>query len=317
LDCYLCGKSKLKIIREKLRYDIKRNVLQCQNCGIVYLEPKAENLENFYKEDYRKLYTPVIGKILESKQIFNIYLPFQQSKVDLIKDKLNLQMKALDIGCSTGHFLYTLRPYVKEVIGIEFNKENAEFVNKVLGIKVYTESVENTNIPLEHFDLITAFQVLEHIDEPLEFLRTISKYLKPDGSLFLEVPNIDDALMSLYGIESYGDFWFREPHIFNYSPKTLSLLLEKAGFGGEISTLQTYNLLNHINWILTGKPQGSVDIGTSVPSLITAGSVDAEIKSDLNSFIRKCDQEYRTILRKYNRGNSVVFIGRKTGVNQT
>lgn len=312
MNCYLCEKPNLKIIRTKLRHDIKRNVLQCQHCGIVYLEPKKEDLAEFYKKDYRKLYTPVIGEVLNSKESFDIYLPFQQARLDLIKEKLNLEMKALDIGCSSGHFLYTLKPYVKEVIGIEFNREDADFVERVLGIKVYTSSIENTDIPLEYFDLITAFQVLEHIDKPLEFLKTISKYLKPGGLLYIEIPNINDALISLYNLECYQDFWFREPHIFYYSPETLSLLLGKAGFRGCVKTIQAYNFMNHINWMLAGIPQKSIDIGMSEPVLVSNNSLtDNEIKNTLNTFIQRVDKEYKAILEKYSMGNFIVFVGNK------
>ena len=315
MNCYLCEKSNLKIIRTRLRYGIKRNVLQCQNCGIVYLEPQKENLVEFYKKDYRKLYTPVIGEVLNSKESFDIYLPFQQARLDLIKEILNPEMRALDIGCSSGHFLYTLKRHVREVIGIEFNEENAKFVNEVLGINVYTSSIENTDIPLEHFDLITVFQVLEHIDEPINFLEAISKYLKPNGFLYIEVPNINDALISLYCVESYCDFWFIEPHIFYYSLQTLSLLLKKAGFKGSVKTIQSYNFMNHINWIFVGAPQKSVGIGMSKPVLIPCNSpigIEDEIKNTLNTFIQKVDGEYKAILEKYNMGNSIIFIGKKS-----
>ena len=311
MNCYLCEKPNLKIIRTKLRHDIERNVLQCQDCGIVYLEPQEKNLKEFYSKDYRNIYTPIIGKIVDSKESFDIYLPYQQARIDLIKEKLNPEMKALDIGCSSGHFLYALKPYVEEVTGIEFNKENAEFVNKVLGIQVHTCPIEDTDISMEHFDLITAFQVLEHIDKPLEFLKTISKYLKPGGLLYIEIPNINDALVSLYNVEPYCDFWFREPHIFYYYPKTLYLILEKPGFRGSIRTMQTYNFVNHINWILTGQPQKSIDIGMSKPVLISSDSVNDEIKNELNTFIKRVDEEYKMILEKYNLGNAIVFIGKK------
>ncbi len=240
-----------------------------------------------------------------------MYLPYQQARVDIIREKLNPEMKTLDIGCSSGHFLYALKPYVKEVIGIEFNKENAEFVNKTLGIEVHTCPIEDTDIPLEHFDLITVFQAMEHIDNPLEFLKTISKYLKPDGLLYIEVPNIDDVLVSLYKIEPYCDFWFREPHIFYYSPETLSLLLKKAGFKGGMTTVQKYNFMNHMNWIFTGKPQKSAEIGMSKPVLVPSDSINDGIKSELNTFIRKVDKEYKMILKKYNLGSDIVFIGGK------
>ncbi len=118
--------------------------MKCEDCGIVYLEPKKENLANFYAEDYRKPYTPVIDQVLNSREIFEMYIPYQHSRIDKIKDLLAPNMKALDIGCSAGHFLYVLKDHVQECIGIEFNKENAEFVNKELGLNLTYGSKEYT-----------------------------------------------------------------------------------------------------------------------------------------------------------------------------
>lgn len=311
MKCYLCQSSRLTVIRTKLRHNIIRNVLKCEDCGLVYLEPKKENLRSFYAEEYRKLYTPVKDKALNSREIFEMYLPYQHSRIDEIKDRLTPDMKVLDVGCSAGHFLYVLRDYVQESIGIEYNKENAEFVNRELGIKTYTEPIEETDLSLEYFDLITAFQVLEHVDDPIQFLTTLSKYLKPDGYLYIEVPNINDALISMYNIESYCDFWYREPHIFYYSPKTLSTMLERSGFKGDISTIQRYNFVNQMNWILTGSPQESADIGMSKSILISSDSVDEQIKTEFNQWIQRIDEEYKQILNKYNLGESIIFIGKR------
>ena len=76
--CYLCGSNSLKIIRNKVRYDIRRNVLKCSNCGFVYLEEKQINYDDYYKGDYRKLYTPNLGEKLTSKQLFESLLPYQK-----------------------------------------------------------------------------------------------------------------------------------------------------------------------------------------------------------------------------------------------
>lgn len=311
VKCYLCGKSKLKTIKNKLRYDIPRKVLRCSNCGIVYLEPKRKNLKEFYSKEYRKLYTPVMGESLDSQETFNIYFPYQQSRINELKPILNRKMKALDIGCSTGHFLYALKDYINECIGIEFNKENARFVNEKLRIKTYTEPIEKTDILLNSLDLITVFQVLEHIEDPINFLTVIRKYLKPEGYLCIEVPNIQDALISVFNLSSYADFYFKEPHLFYYSPKTLSMVLEKAGFRGKIKTIQRYNFINQINWILTGRFQRSAELGMAKPKLVISDLADKKIKDEFNKWIEKIDGEYKQLLRKYNLGETILFIGKK------
>ena len=306
--CYLCGAKTLKIIRTKLRHNIRRNVFECGKCGIVYLEPVQEDLKDFYTEEYRKLYTPLIGSALNSQELFDICLPIQKYRIDELKYVLDPTKKLLDVGCASGAFLYSVKSRVLECVGMEFNLDNARFVEEVLGIKVYTERIEDVDLSQEYFDIATAFQVLEHVDDPIQFLKGIHKLLKPGGTICIEVPNIQDVLLSVYEIEKYADFWFREPHVFNYSPKTLTMILEKTGFAGETKTIQSYNVINHMNWILKGTPQKSIDIGISKPVLAQSNSIIAD---ELNNWVEKIDREYKDILNKHELGESILFIGKK------
>jgi SAM-dependent methyltransferase len=163
-------------------------------------------------------------------------------------------------------------------------------------------------LPQGYFDIITAFQVLEHVGDPLDFLKGVHKLLKPGGIICIEVPNVQDALLSVYGVKQYANFWYREPHVFNYSPRTLAMILRKAGFAGKTKTIQSYNFLNHINWVLKGEPQQSMDIGTSKPVLVSAHSAVAD---EINRWMEKVDREYKTILNKHGVGESILFIGKK------
>ena len=207
--------------------------------------------------------------------------------------------------------MYTLKDSVKECIGIEFNKENAKFVEKKIGIKVYTDPIEKTDLPYEHFDMISIYQAFEHIEDPIAFLKIISKYLKPDGFLCIEVPNILDALISIYDIESYADFYFRETHVFYYSPKTLSLVLERGGFEGNTRNTQQCSFINNINWMLTGKPQESAEAAWCAPKLISSKSVKEEIATEFNRWIKSIDKEYKELLGKYGISDTILYIGIK------
>lgn len=306
--CYLCGAEELKVIRTRLRHNIRRNVFECGKCGIVYLEPVQQDLKDFYTEEYRKLYTPVIGSALNSHELFDICLPIQKYRIDELKYVFDPTKKLLDVGCASGAFLHSVKSHVLECVGIEFNLDNARFVEEVLEIKVYTKRIEDVDLPQEYFDIVTAFQVLEHVDDPMLFLKGIHKLLKPGGTICIEVPNIQDVLLSVYEIEQYADFWFREPHVFNYSPKTLTMMLEKTGFAGETKTIQSYNFINHMNWVLKGTPQKSMDIGMSKPVLVQSNSVIAD---ELNNWVEKIDREYKDILNKHELGESILFIGKK------
>lgn len=308
--CYLCQHEQLETIRTRLRHDVERNVFRCQSCSLIFLDPKLIDADTFYGVEYRNTYTPVIGEVLNSRATYDMYKPFQMARVERLGSLINADARVLDIGCSAGHFLSTIKPLVKECVGIEYNRENAAFVNGELGIKVYTDPIEKTDLTPETFDVITLYQMFEHVADPLPFLQTLARYLKPGGSLCIEVPNVDEALISIYRSQPFADFSFREPHLFYYSPKTLPLMAKNAGLVGTTRTIQRINFLNHIHWIMTGQPQKGPDIHMA-PSRLLPDDGGRGIAADLNNWMRKVDNEYGEILTRYDVGESVWFIGKK------
>ena len=314
MKCYLCDSNELEVVRNRLRHGIKRNVLLCLSCGLNYLEPLDKDLQDYYAGKYRKEHSPRPSESVDSQTLFDIYLPLQAERVERLKPYIpDPGAVVLDVGCSSGHFLYTIKPFVGECVGIEYNHANAQFVRDRLGFRVYTTPIEGTDLPEAYFDLITVFHTLEHMSDPLSFLKTIRRYLKPSGSLYVEVPNVDDALLSVYKIESYADFWYRDPHLFNFSPSTLEFLMARAGFEGDILPVQRYGFINHVHWMLTGKPQPSAEIAMAIPVLVQDESVPGKHRGRLNEWIKRVDAEYRTILKEGGVSESIGFIARQKG----
>lgn len=310
MKCRICDSENNKVVRDILRYDIKRDVLQCGDCDFIYLADKNQN-EYYSSQEYRNHYGPDLTKQVSRQDIFNTYLPAQEEIIKDLKHIFKPDMKVLDIGCSTGHFLTYIKDMVGERVGLELSSDEVKFIRDNLDFKVYDQSIEEADISEGPFDLITSFQVLEHVENPKSFIKAILDNLKPDGYLYLELPNLDDVLISAYQVKGYADFYYHEPHVSYYSAKTLKDLLSKLGVDGEIKTVQRYNILNHINWILTGKPMDNFTLGNKVPELVTRDNVYSEVKDELNSFIQKVDKEYKDIINKHKLGESLTFLGKK------
>lgn len=310
MKCYFCQSSNPKIIRNKVRFDIPRNVLYCHNCSLIFLEPQSRDLQKYYREEYRGKYGPSVGKGAASKELFDAYYPLQAARLEVIGKYLGKEKRVLDIGCSAGHFLYAIKPFVKECIGIELNEDNAQFVERELGMKVYTKPIEETDLPKEYFDVIFCFHTLEHMDDPLKFLKTVKDYLKNNGLICIMVPNIDEALLSVYKLNEFADQSYREPHLFYFSSKTLGMLMEAAGYKGETSFFQGYNFLNHIHWLDVKGPQKDAK-GVLDPILVESKQAPKEIKNELDEWIRKVDKEYKRILVRYNVADILMFVGKK------
>lgn len=313
MKCVLCELTDtLEIIREKLRHGIERKVFRCTSCGLVFLDHQEKNLQEFYLKEYRKLYSPVIGKEVGAEETFAMYLPFSQNRLAPIRHLLHPSMRVLEIGSSAGQFLYALRPYAQECMGVEFDEVFAKFTQEKLGLKTYTTPLEQTDLQPESFDLICALEVFEHIEEPLKFLETMRRYLKPGGIIYFEVPNHDDSLLSVFDVPDYRDFYYREPHLFYYSPATLKQMLAKGGFAGTVSASGFEpNMLNQLNWILTGKPQASAALAYGVPMLPFASHAAGGVREEFTHLIMAMHNQYRDFLDRNLLGSHVVFIGKK------
>jgi SAM-dependent methyltransferase len=217
----------------------------------------------------------------------------------------------IDIGASAGHFLNAAKPHVGECIAVEPNLANAQFIRDELGFRAYTTPIEQTDLPKGSADLITCFQTMEHIPDPRQFLLNVAEYLAPGGRLYVEVPNVDDALLSVHRVSEYADFWYREPHIYNFSPATLTELTRQAGLEGEILPVQRYGLMNHMSWVLRREPQPSAEVAMGAPRLVP--EPQGEVDDEVNAFFADADRAYRDLLCRTMTSESIGFIGQRAG----
>ena len=310
--CSLCGSKNISLVRDKIRHTIPRRVFRCEECTLIFLDPQKKDWEKYYREEYRQEHTPVQNTKVSARELFDIYLPFQEARVAKGRKYLKRTMHVLDIGSSTGHFLRAIKPYVKEVVGNEYNSEYAKFANEELGITTHTARLEKTGLRKGSFDLISVLEVLEHVDEPLSFLKRIGEYLKPSGILYIEVPNLSESLLSLFAVPGYGEFYYREPHLFYYSPKTLRLLLAKAGFAGRIKASGFEpNFLNQLHWIMENKPQKSDAEVYAPPKLPFRSAANPLLRRRMERLLTRLNREYRAFLDTNLLSSHIIFIGKK------
>jgi SAM-dependent methyltransferase len=95
----------------------------------------------------------------------------------------------LDVGCGRGTLLYLAREEGWEVSGIEINVELANFVNQELNIRCFQGSLFDVEVPLNHYRVLTLFDVLEHIYEPVKTLQRCREILRPGGIVVVKSPH--------------------------------------------------------------------------------------------------------------------------------
>jgi len=133
----------------------------------------------------------------------------------------------LDLGCSSGSFLAFMRGAPWKLYGIEMSAEGAATAEAGSGAQVFVGDILDAPYPRESFDVITCFDVLEHLYEPRRVMARVSEWLKPGGVFYVLVPNVDSAEKRVFG--SYWHGLELPRHLFHYSPASLKFLAESAG----------------------------------------------------------------------------------------
>jgi SAM-dependent methyltransferase len=138
----------------------------------------------------------------------------------------------LDIGCSSGAFLGTMRGELWKLHGIEMEAQTAAKARATTGAEVFVGDAVDAPFAAESFDVITCFDLLEHVYQPRQFLMKVREWLKPGGIVYIALPNIDS-----WESRILGTYWFGlelPRHLFHFSPRSLRYVMKSLGFS-EIS----------------------------------------------------------------------------------
>ena len=297
--CPICASKKSKTLSEKLRRG-SGCVKLCQDCGHGFLiEETQKDWSLYYASEYRESYSHnPEATATNAKEIFDIYKLYQGERLEKVRRRLKSEHSVLEIGSSSGQFLHNIVGECSLIHAIELDTECAEFSRK-LGIDTSCQILEKSEFSANQYDIICSFQVLEHIEQPFDFLKGVLQRLKANGTLFLEFPNLNDPLRSIWQNAGYEGFFYHSAHLHYFTETSLLRLFDKLGLKQNdyrIGYSQDYNFLNHINWHLTEKPQSDCHLGLSkVGDLICSNDpISQWLSKELNAI----DIKYKQKLEK-------------------
>ncbi|MFC1514694.1 class I SAM-dependent methyltransferase [Candidatus Omnitrophota bacterium] len=305
--CPICKKAA-SLAEDKIR-EGKGKVFHCNRCDLGILGKRIKNVKKYYESQYRKKYSfDIKTPASDPLGLFEVYKYFQDDRLKIIGPYLGKQKRLLEIGCSAGQFLYYVKKKVKESQGIELDSACARFVRRRLSIEVYENEIDTYSHPRKYFDLICSFQVLEHIIDPVGFLKRVRYFLKDRGLVFIEVPNLHDSLLAAWQVEGYRRFYFREAHNYYFSLKSLRKIARLAGLTMKKAYfIQDYSLVNHFHWYFKDQPQTSCREGLAKPRF-AFNKKHNKFQSEFNMLIQKADQEYKDLLAKHNIASNIFLI---------
>jgi SAM-dependent methyltransferase len=264
MDCILCSSSASALIRSGVRMAQDMQVRRCLNCGLIFLWPSASEKE--LEEYYDKSYGDDCGDPPVPER-YRVGLKDAAVRIDRLRGLLGPEKEALEIGSDAGSFLSMAKPRLKRIIGVEPNTGCRRWVEGNLGMTVFPR-VDDVIAEGGVYDMIFMFHVLEHMTNPVAFLRRIRALLRPQGRVIVEIPSINDALVSVYRLPSFAHFYYQKAHLFYFSKDTLKRAFNSAGLDVEIWGLQHYGLSNHLNWFFTARPRANGRCRSIIPAFL-------------------------------------------------
>jgi SAM-dependent methyltransferase len=193
-------------------------LLRCPVCSLVWLTkpPKPEEMHKHYTDAYD-------GLISASGE--NSPRRWRDRNAALAPHKQSGAL--LDLGCSSGAFLQSLYGKGWNLFGIEMSAESAKHAQAKSGANIFVGDILDAQFPPASFDVITCFDVFEHLYEPRRVMTKVAEWLKADGIFYVLVPNVDAAEARVFG--SYWHGLELPRHLFHYSPASLKFMAESAG----------------------------------------------------------------------------------------
>jgi SAM-dependent methyltransferase len=198
-------------------------ICRCSSCGLVQVGASLSRneLERLYGEEYF------------SSEVFHDYVAERQVRVEAGRAtartlaRLVPAGRLLDVGCAAGFFLEAASGYY-DVTGVELSQFASSYARETLGLRVFTGDVTDGAVDGEQFDVATVWNTIEHMADPLAAFAAIARLMRPGAVLALSTGDVTGPL-ARFDLRNWN-LMAPPYHLFFFSPKTIELLLAKAGF---------------------------------------------------------------------------------------
>jgi len=199
-------------------------IARCRSCGLVQVDVELgrDELEAIYGEEF-----------FTEEELFHDYVAQRDVRLESgtslagVLARLVPGGRLLDVGSAAGFFLEAASRHY-DVTGVEFSPFAAEHTRREFGQRVLTGDVSEVGLEGEQFDVVTMWATIEHMADPLAAVRTVASLTRPGGLFVLSTGDVTGPLARL---DLHGWNLMLPPyHLFFFSPRTIDLLLRKAGF---------------------------------------------------------------------------------------
>lgn len=232
--CLLCGEAERVFVAQGTDFEYATtdktfNFYQCSTCSLIFIDPIPDTsvLSLLYPQNYYAYCTSEYNGFI--KNMLARQLDAKASKF-LVRAgwKKQPDFRILEIGCGTGDQLLAFQRINREfdLCGIDYSSGAIESV-KSYGFKGCAGDVMSIDLGDQRFDLIICQQIIEHLHDPLGFVKRLKQWLAPGGVLIIETPCIDSVDRKIFK-GCWGGYHIPR-HFYLFNEKAVGLLLGKAG----------------------------------------------------------------------------------------
>lgn len=219
MRCVLCGATRFS--------PVYRQVGKCTTCGLVQVVPMHSKKEigKLYHEDLEH-FEPYIAQAAVHREYFRKKI---QEIAHVISGQAGNDRKLLDIGCAMGILLEEAKKAGFRVQGIDISKDAVMYCRKKkLDVLEGTLVSVGKKLNKNSFDVVTAFEIIEHERDPLGMMKRVHTLLKKRGIAVLTTPNHSSIWRKVMGKWWVG--YHHPEHVTFWDPASLRELFERAGF---------------------------------------------------------------------------------------
>lgn len=205
-------------------------VVRCRGCGLVRTNPRPtlDSIGVYYPDTYGPYSSTRVDPAAPEPPIASprrLFRAWFDPKTHVVPGLSPGRM--LEIGCGSGAFLHRMARQGWQVEGLEASPAAASAA-RGLGYPVRTGVVEAAEAPIQPYDLVVGWMVLEHLHDPIGAMRKVAGWCVPDGWLVVSVPDASALEFRLF-----RDSWYAldvPRHLFHFTPATIGRVLERAGW---------------------------------------------------------------------------------------
>ena len=261
------------------------SMYRCRSCGVIWHNILLDSHEYYKSDEYRNS----LEGTTSEEDFYKLHDTESLAKLSYTGTSVYRDAVVADIGCGCGAFLDYISGVAKMIVAIE-PTESYQDVLQRKGFNTFSYASEALGQFREKVDVVTSFDVIEHVEEPKAFLMDIYRLLSTGGKAFIGTPTETPIMRKLLGEDYEKKLLFSTQHLWIFSKTNLTMMAVEAGFAKEKISFkydQRYGIGNMLGWLKYKEPRHDISEDFITETLDKVWKSECEQK-ELSDYIILC-----------------------------